>query len=121
MDKEMVIGLSNRINEVVTSEQPTSISWYKIAYASKLLQNELDFNFKPQMPVVFDNWFKLLNKPTQGEALSILYWIVFDIDVRTHEQQNLYDWIKGDCSESMFMRRVSRCVDAIKYGYEVDK
>lgn len=121
MDKEKVIGLSNRINDVVTSERPTSISWHKIAYASELLQKELDFNFKPEMPVVFDEWFNLLNKPTQGEALSILYWIVFDVDVRTHEQQNLFDWIKGDGSESMFMRRISECVDAIKYGYEVEK
>jgi len=71
-----------------------------------MLQKELDFNFKPEMPIVFDEWFNLLNRPTQGEALSILYWIVFDIDVRTREQQNLFDWIKGDNSEFIFMRRM---------------
>lgn len=110
--------IADNVNHPITEDEKDKCMQTIVDIAGKTIK---ELNFKPEMPVVFDDWFKLLNKPTQGEALSILYWIVFDIDVRTHEQQNLFDWIKGDNSEFIFMRRISKCIDAIKYGYEVEK
>lgn len=69
MDKEKVIRLSNRINDVVTSECPTSISWHKIAYASELLQSEL--NSKTIMPKVWNDWFETYNLPQDMMILEL--------------------------------------------------
>jgi len=114
MDKEKVIGLSNRINDVVTSERPTSISWHKIAYASELLQKEL--NSKPIMPKVFDDWYQSDFVSDESSLLAI---------ESLNQEMRLYTlgyatllgtWINNDYDNRYFM-----CIDAIINGYEVEK
>jgi len=122
MDKEKVIGLSDRINEVVTSERPTSISWHKISYASELLQKEL--NSKPVMPVVFDIWYKdqydrnfaIPNKIIENYAK--IFW--GDIDGNDDLSKNVMFWsVEGD-PEVDWLRKLVDGIEAVQYGYEVE-
>lgn len=122
MDKEKVIGLSDRINEVVTSERPTSISWHKIVYASKLLQKEL--NSKPVMPVVFDIWYKdqydrNFNIPNKIiENYAKIFW--GDIDGNDVLSKNVMFWsVEGD-PEVDWLRKLVDGIEAVQYGYEVE-
>jgi len=115
MDKERVIGLSNRINEVVTNETPTSISWHKIAYASELLQTEI--NSKIVMPKVFDEWHKQTNKDSVAEQITELSSIAIGLEPYhgfNDEQLALQDWLTDD-------KDFLNCIDAIINGYEVEK
>lgn len=119
MNKERVIGLSNRINEVVTSERPTSISWHKIAYASELLQNELDS--KPVMPKAFENWheWELESCSCYQDEIDDLVSIFNGLDKESGDYEIL-EWIKNDDRRTA-IDRLLMCIYAIKYDYEVEK
>lgn len=62
MNKTKVIGLSNRLNEIVDEADkrpngnPSQITWDKAVYAIESLSEET--NSKPVMPKIFDDWYK---------------------------------------------------------------
>lgn len=72
------------------------------------------------MPEVYKDWIKSLGNLTQDESLAYFHNIIFYPDeINSTESWLLYEWLLEDGSKSSFMFKVSECIEAICYGYEV--
>lgn len=132
MDKEKVIGLSNRLNEIVDeanrrpNSTPSQITWDKTVYAIEALSEEV--NSKPVMPKIFDEWHE-----EELELCSCCEEEIDDlIDLSTepympdrdsNSAYQLFEWINQIDQDDIKANigRFLKCIDAIRYGYEVEK
>lgn len=129
MNRDKVVSLSNRLNEIVEEAKrhpngnPGYITWDKAVYAIEALSKEA--NSKPVMPKVFDDWYKdqydrnfnILNKIIENYAR--IFWA--DFDGNDELSKNLMFWsARGNSSED-WLRKLIKGIDAIRYGYEVEK
>ena len=71
------------------------------------------------MPGVYKDWIKSLKGLTQEEQLTWFHNIIFYPEINGFEDRLLYEWLTKDGSKSSFMLRISECIEAICYGYEV--
>lgn len=126
MNKGKIMGLSDRLNEIVDEANrhpngtPSCITWDKAVYAIEALSKEV--NSKPVMPKVFDEWVDYVG--TSGEEAladsfnTLLFWGLY----RDEPEENLFKWITNHSKSSLERTlRLSKCIDAIRYGYEVEK
>lgn len=123
MNKEKIIGLSNRLNSIVDEANrhpngtPGPITWDKAIYAIEALSKEA--NSKPVMPKVFDEW----KKQYLNNRCKLLYWIAeLESGGEESKQDNdLSDWLFENGIDDTFFHRYQICIEAILYGYEVEK
>lgn len=71
------------------------------------------------MPEVYKDWIKSLKGLTREEQLIWFHNLIFYPEINGFEDRLLYEWLTKDESKSSFMLKVSECIDAIRYGYEV--
>jgi len=120
MNKEKIVGLSDRLNEIVDEANrhpngtPGCITWDKAVYAIEALSKEL--NSKIKMPKVFDDWYKQTNKDLVAEQIVELSSIATGLEPYhgfNDAQLALQDWLSSD-------EDFLKCIDAIINGYEVN-
>lgn len=120
MNRDKVVSLSNRLNEIVEEAKrhpngnPGHITWDKAVYAIEALSKEA--NSKPVMPKVFDEWYNdniFKNDSTYSKFATLNGAITRTI---IGSENDLGTWINCDCDVRLY-----RCIDAIRYGYEVEK
>lgn len=85
-----------------------------------------ELNSKPVMPKVFDEWYKNVIEshggPDTRKALSIVFNTLLTVESSIYDESesNLKEWlVESDSIEDL--DRISKCIDAIRYGYEVEK
>lgn len=130
MNKEKIVGLSDRLNEIVDEANrhpngtPGFITWDKAVYAIEALSKEV--NSKINMPKVFDEWYKNVIEshggPDTRKALSIVFNTLLTVESSIYDESesSLKEWlVESDSIEDL--NRISKCIDAIRYGYEVEK
>jgi len=127
MNKEKIVGLSDRLNEIVDEANrhpngtPGCITWGKAVYAIEALSKEV--NSKPVMPKVFDEWYKNVIEyggPDTRKALAIVFNTLLTVESSIYDESesSLKEWlVESDSIEDL--NRISKCIDAIQYGYEV--
>lgn len=131
MNKTKIIGLSNKLNSIVDEANrhpngiPGLITWNKAVYAIEALSKEV--NSKPVMPKIFDEWHE-----EELELCSCCEDEIDDlIDLSTesympHDSNSayrLFEWINQNGQDDIKVKfgRFLKCIDAIRYGYEVEK
>lgn len=130
MNKDKIIGLSNRLNSIVDEANrhpngtPGPITWDKAVYAIEALSKEA--NSKIIMPKVFDKWYK-----EYGSIDNFMFQFVdaYQGNFSSGVDGDLFKWIYyadnsiydvGD-SSIYNMERLDKCVNAIMSGdYEVE-
>ncbi|AYE38418.1 hypothetical protein D1B17_08700 [Companilactobacillus zhachilii] len=123
MNKEKVIGISNRLNSIVDEANrhpngnPGHITWSKAVYAIECLSKEV--NSKPVMPEVFDDFAKKFDLTIQqgeqslDEALNEIYMMYMHGGSKFND---LEDYMRSHGDEEFY----TKCVDALVNGYEVE-
>lgn len=118
MNKEKIIGLSNRLNSIVEEANthphgnPGRITWDKAIYAIEALSEEA--NLKPVMSKIFDEWYK--NHEISGleldDAIEELHRCmeVWELGYAS----NIGMWISKNPKVNYRM-----CIEALMNGYEV--
>jgi len=131
MNKEKIVGLSDRLNKIVDEANrhpngtPGCITWDKAVYAIEALSKEA--NSKIIMPKVFDDWYK--NDSTYGDPNTLKFKIIhFTVMAMwdgkgIESQERLCDWIKKAHKGKYTYdeERFVRCIEAIIHGYKVEK
>lgn len=127
MNEDKIIGLSDRLNEIVDEANrhpngtPSRITWDKAVYAIEALSEET--NSKIIMPKVFADWDFDEHECCDCYELEIQDLIIIYLNNNIADSDNgksLLKWIyENDFTEST--ERLLRCIDAIRYGYEVEK
>lgn len=89
-------------------------------------QTYKELNVKPVMPKVFDEWYKDVIKsyggPNTRKTLAIVFNTLLTVDASIFDESesSLKNWlIESNSIEDL--DRISKCIDAIRYGYEVEK
>lgn len=74
---------------------------------------------KPVMPPAFDEW----KKQHLNNRCELLYWIAeLESGGEESKQDNdLSDWLFENGIDDTFFHRYQMCIEAILYGYEVEK
>ncbi|PMD71484.1 hypothetical protein [Companilactobacillus nuruki] len=85
-----------------------------------------ELNVKPIMPKVFDEWYKDVIEsyggPNTRKTLAIAFNTLLTVDASIYDESelSLKDWfVESNSIEDL--DRISKCIDAIRYGYEVEK
>jgi len=116
MDKEKVIKLAQQLAHVNYSNKSHSKEF--------ILEDIIkELNSKPVMPKVFDTWHKEeveIYDRIEGEVYSLI--IIYDRKTPTSNvksENELFTWLNESWAtkETKFIK----CIDAIRYGYEVEK
>ena len=136
MNEDKVIGLSNRLNEIVDEANrrpngnPGRITWDKAVYAIEALDKEV--HPKVLMPKVFDDWYKdqydrNFNIPNKIiENYARIFWADFDgNDDLSHKlvlwvAEYTYDGL-SDTLCRQWREKLLKGIEAIIHGYEVEK
>lgn len=127
MNEDKIIGLSNRLNSIVDEANrhpngnPGQITWDKAVYAIEALSEET--NSKIIMPKVFADWDFDEHECCDCYELEIQDLIIIYLNNNIADSDNgrsLLKWIyENDFTETT--TRLLKCIDAIRYGYEVEK
>lgn len=136
MNKEKIVGLSDRLNEIVDEANrhpngtPGFITWDKAVYAIEALSKEV--NSKIIMPAIFDSWYKeqydrnfnIPNKIIENYA-KIFYGDIEGNDDLSHKlmlwvAEYTYDGL-SDTLCRQWREKLLKGIDAIMNGYEVEK
>lgn len=78
-------------------------------------------NSKPVMPKVFDDWYKRavqLKEKHPDEGIDFFYGLAnvyLDSFNAEKSWKDIAGWLRGDIDKYL------KCIDAIRYGYEVEK
>ena len=85
-----------------------------------------ELNSKPAMPRVFDDWYKDVIESHGGtntrKTLAIAFNTLLTVDSSVYDESesSLKGWfVESNSIEDL--DRISKCIDAIRYGYEVEK
>ena len=84
-----------------------------------------ELNSKPVMPKVFDEWYKNVIEyggPDTRKTLAISFNTLLTVDSSVYEESesSLKEWlVESDSIEDL--NRISKCIEAILYGYKVEK
>lgn len=85
-----------------------------------------EVNSKPTMPKVFDDWYKDVIESHVGtntrKTLAIAFNTLLTVDSSVYDESesSLKGWfVESNSIEDL--DRISKCIDAIRYGYEVEK
>lgn len=123
MNKEkvnkLIDSIDSGLNDIEEDQQPVMQALTEYVRADvRDLKEEL--NSKPVMPKVFDEWYKNVIEyggPDTRKALAILFNTLLTVQ---SSESSLKNWlVESDSIEDL--DRISKCIDAIRYGYEVEK
>lgn len=130
MNKEKVMqALRLASKKLSDSYEDLDYSGY-IEY-QKSIENEVNvaidkLNSKPVMPKVFDKWYKDVIESYGGtdtrKTLAVAFNTLLTVESSIYDESesSLKDWfVESDSIEDL--DRISKCIDAIRYGYEVEK
>lgn len=85
-----------------------------------------ELNSKPVMPKVFDDWYKDVIESHGGtntrKTLAIAFNTLLTVDSSVYDESesSLKEWfVESNSIEDL--DRISKCIDAIRYGYEVEE
>lgn len=118
MNKEkvnkLIDSIDSGLNDIEEDQQPVmqALTEYVRADVRDLKE---EFNSKPVMPKLFDNWRK---KFTVSQESSYLAIESLNQEVTAHTLG--YATILGTWINNDFDKRYQTCIEAILYGYEVE-
>ena len=117
MDKSRIIELTQELASV-----PDTDTGYAKHYILEEIEYEL--NEKITMPKVFDDWYKDVIESHGGtntrKTLAIAFNTLLTVDSSVYDESesSLKGWfVESNSIENL--DRISKCIDAIRYGYEV--
>lgn len=117
MNKLRIMELAQELASV-----PDNDTGYAKHYILDDIENEL--NAKPTMPKVFDEWYKGVIESHGGKntrktlAIAFNTLLTVDSSVYDESESSLKGWfVESNSIENL--DRISKCIDAIRYGYEV--
>ena len=122
MNKLRIIELAQELASV-----PDNDTGYTKHYILDDIENELDA--KPVMPKVFDDWYKDITAES-SDIQGIVTYFKFTIDGKYNNfgpEKTLFNWVhSGEYNRVLGMNlvdenRYRKCLEAILYGYEVEK
>ena len=122
MDKSRIIELTQELASV-----PDTDTGYTKHYILEDIENEL--YARPTMPKVFDVWYKDVTAES-SDIQGIVTYFKFTIDGKYNNfgpEKTLFDWVhSGKYNRVLGMNlvdenRYRKCLEAILYGYEVEK
>lgn len=119
MNKLRIMELAQELASV-----PDNDTGYAKHYILDDIENELDA--KPVMPKVFDDWYKDVIESHGGtntrKTLAIAFNTLLTVDSSVYDESesSLKGWfVESNSIEDL--DRISKCIDAIRYGYEVEE
>lgn len=116
MNKEKIMKCFDTILEITDDFNMPSTNWKSnsLVVRHKAKEGIKELNVKPVMPKVFNTWYK----NSYGDKFSKIYHFSKLIYLNVYENEieaKLLAWVYEND------KRYLSCIDAIRYGYEVEK
>lgn len=123
MNKEKIMDQLMDIRELTGGADSPSIDLKRDSMVIRDISSNVikELNSKPVMPQVFDDWYKRsvqLKKEHPDRDIDLFYGLanVYLASFDTEESwKDIAGWLRGDIDKYLM------CIDAIRYGYEVEK
>lgn len=128
---KILSDLSKELQWEIHYHEVTAETFGKIVDLSDQIDKEInkEVNSKPTMPKIFDDWYKDVTAESSDiQGIITFFNSTIDGEYNSYEpERELYIWVhSGEYNRVLGMNlvdenRYKRCLEAILYGYEVEK